>query len=227
MDFDILKTVVISRQSIREFSNKQIAPGVLETILGYSLRTPTSMNLQPYRMILVRDSSIKEKLANCMSQKNAPVVREADVSIIMCSEMGMVLETPKSVFQTLATSSKYTLNTLIHVMFGWIYDVFAFFIRLFRPFSSRITMQAWSQQQVAFLIENICLLAESSGLNSVIMNGYSEAKVQEAFKIPYNFQVSAVIALGYKKEECNPRRKGRFPFGKLFVDVIIDRICSI
>lgn len=116
---------------------------------------------------------------------------------------------------------------LVHVMFGWIYDVFAFFIRLFRPFSSRITMQAWSQQQVAFLIENICLLAESSGLNSVIMNGYSEAKVQEAFKIPYNFQVSAVIALGYKKEECNPRRKGRFPFGKLFVDVIIDRICSI
>ena len=50
------------------------------------------MNLQPYRMILVRDASIKEKLANCMSQKNAPVVREADVSIIMCSEMGMVLE---------------------------------------------------------------------------------------------------------------------------------------
>ena len=37
MDFDILKTVVVSRQSIREFSNKQIAPGVLETILGYSL----------------------------------------------------------------------------------------------------------------------------------------------------------------------------------------------
>ena len=127
----------------------------------------------------------------------------------------------------IVASSKYTLNTLIHVMFGWIYDVFAFFIRLFRPFSSRITMQAWSQQQVAFLIENICLLAESSGLNSVIMNGYSEAKVQEAFKIPYNFQVSAVIALGYKKEECNPRRKGRFPFGKLCVDVIIDRICSI
>lgn len=37
MDFDILRTVVITRQSIREFNNKQIAPGVLETILGYSL----------------------------------------------------------------------------------------------------------------------------------------------------------------------------------------------
>lgn len=97
MDFDILRTVVISRQSIREFNNKQIAPGVLETILGYSLvcivfeyewqRTPTSMNLQPYRMILVRDSAVKEKLADCMSCKNAPIVRESSASIIMCSEM--------------------------------------------------------------------------------------------------------------------------------------------
>ena len=50
------------------------------------------MNLQPYRMILVRDSSAKEKLADCMSQKNAPVVREASVSIIMCSEMSMIME---------------------------------------------------------------------------------------------------------------------------------------
>lgn len=100
-------------------------------------------------------------------------------------------------------------------MFGWIYDVFAFFIRLFRPYSNRITMQAWSQQQVSFIIENICLLAESSGLSSVIMNGYSEEKVQEAFKIPKNFQVSAVVSLGYKKEGYNPKRKGRFPFGKL------------
>lgn len=124
-------------------------------------------------------------------------------------------------------SLKYTLNTVIHTLFGWVYDVFAFFIRLFKPFSSRITMQAWSQQQVAFLIENICLLAESSGLNSVIMNGYSEAKVQEAFKIPKNFQVSAVVALGYKKDDYNPRRKGRFPFGMLFVIMMMDRICSI
>ena len=45
------------------------------------------MNLQPYRMILVRDSAVKEKLADCMSCKNAPIVRESSASIIMCSEM--------------------------------------------------------------------------------------------------------------------------------------------
>ena len=76
-------------------------------------------------------------------------------------------------------------------------------------------MQSWSQQQAAFLIENICLLAESAGLNSAIMNGFSEDALRETFKIPRRYQVAAVVALGYKKEECSPKRKSRFPFGRL------------
>lgn len=53
-------------------------------------RTPTSINLQPYKMILVRDEAMKEPLAACMSKKNAPVVMEAPVSIIVCSDMGRI-----------------------------------------------------------------------------------------------------------------------------------------
>lgn len=36
-DFDILKSVVLTRESIRAFNNDPLEKGVLETILGYSL----------------------------------------------------------------------------------------------------------------------------------------------------------------------------------------------
>lgn len=41
-------------------------------------------------MILVRDEAMKEPLSACMSKKNAPVVLEAPVSIIVCSDMGRI-----------------------------------------------------------------------------------------------------------------------------------------
>lgn len=108
---------------------------------------------------------------------------------------------------------KYTLHTLANVLFGWVLDLVGAVIRWFRPYTARIEMQSWTQQQAAFLIESICLLAEGAGLGSAIMNGFSEDALRETFKIPKRYQVSAVVALGYRKEDFHPKRKGRFPFG--------------
>ena len=46
------------------------------------------MNLQPYRVIVVRDEDVKLKLAACMSEHNAPKVLNAGASLIVCSDMG-------------------------------------------------------------------------------------------------------------------------------------------
>ena len=49
------------------------------------------MNLQPYRMIIVRDSDRKDALADCMSQKNILKIRNSGASSIICSDMGTLL----------------------------------------------------------------------------------------------------------------------------------------
>ena len=112
-------------------------------------------------------------------------------------------------------SSKYTLNTLANVLFGWVYNLVASVIRWFRPYSGRITMQSWSQQQAGFLIQNIVLLAESKGIQTAILNGFSEDKLRTQFHIPQRFQVAAVVCLGYKKEGYEKRQSARFPFGRV------------
>ena len=46
------------------------------------------MNLQPYKVIVVRDPSVKQSLSLCMIQSNAPKVLHSGASLIVCSDMG-------------------------------------------------------------------------------------------------------------------------------------------
>ena len=78
----------------------------------------------------------------------------------------------------------YYSNTVLNVLFGWILDLGLSFMRLFRKSPARITNQAWSFQQASFLIEDLILLAQSKGISSLIMEGFSEEAVRSYMSIP-------------------------------------------
>lgn len=78
----------------------------------------------------------------------------------------------------------YYSNTLLNVFFGWILDLGLWFFRLFRTSPARITNQAWSYQQASFLIEDMILLAQSKGISSLIMEGFSEEALRQYLSIP-------------------------------------------
>lgn len=81
----------------------------------------------------------------------------------------------------------YYSNTIWNFLFGWILDLFMWLGRFFMATPTRLSNQAWSFQQSAFLIEDLILLAQSKGISSLIMEGFSEQRVREAFKIPKRF----------------------------------------
>lgn len=91
-----MKKVVTDRHSVRAFTGAPIEEGVMEEILGYSLvcvwdlidrqRCPSSMNAQPYRMILVRDQEKKEELATMMEAGNDVAVKTSGATVIICAD---------------------------------------------------------------------------------------------------------------------------------------------
>ena len=70
---------------------------------------------------------------------------------------------------------------------------------------------------------NITLLAHSKGIASIIMCGFHEDKLREAFKIPKRFQISGVMGLGYKATNEMSPMTPRFPTGKEHIRVVIRR----
>ena len=61
---------------------------VINHILQLSLRSPSSFNLQPYNIILIKDPKIKSQLAEtCMLGGNAQKIKESSVSAIFCANL--------------------------------------------------------------------------------------------------------------------------------------------
>jgi nitroreductase len=59
----------------------------------------------------------------------------------------------------------------------------------------------WNVRDSSLSAENIVLTAEAEGIGSCILLNIDKAKIKEILKIPENFPVDSVIALGYKAEE--------------------------
>lgn len=58
----------------------------------------------------------------------------------------------------------------------------------------------WGQYDSGAAAENLCLQAAASGLMAHQMGGFDEAKVRDTFKVPKEFAIMAMIAVGYQGE---------------------------
>ncbi|MCE5180700.1 MAG: nitroreductase family protein [Betaproteobacteria bacterium] len=58
----------------------------------------------------------------------------------------------------------------------------------------------WGQYDTGAAAENLCLQAVASGLMAHQMGGFDEARVRDTFKVPKEFAIMAMIAVGYQDE---------------------------
>ena len=92
-------------------------------------------------------------------------------------------------------------------------------------FGHNQTPNRWAQYDSGAAAENLCLQAADSGLMAHQMGGFNVDATREAFKIPAQFTLMAMVAVGYAaniktvtgealEREMQPRK--RKPLGELF-----------
>ena len=71
-----LLDVILSRRSIRRYENKEIPKDVLDQIVEAGRQSPSAMNVQPYRFVIVKKSEIKKEMKSIFSRflEKAPVI---------------------------------------------------------------------------------------------------------------------------------------------------------
>lgn len=72
------------RQSIRKFTATPIQAGTLTQILEAANRAPSAGNAQAYRIFLVTQPSLRQRLARAAG--NQPCVAEAPVVLVFCAD---------------------------------------------------------------------------------------------------------------------------------------------
>jgi nitroreductase len=79
------------RRSVRHFLPDPLKPEELEAILDAGRRSPSWANTQCWRLVVVSDPAVKQKLAECMPPGNpgTKAVLRAPVTIVVCAKLGL------------------------------------------------------------------------------------------------------------------------------------------
>lgn len=71
-----------ARKSVRTYTDEDVTPEQVETILRAAMAAPSGMNMQPWRFVVVREQATKEKLAGGFNK----MIAKAPVVIIVCGK---------------------------------------------------------------------------------------------------------------------------------------------
>ncbi len=85
MEFE---NVILSRRSIRSFTDKEIPSQILEKIMEAARLSPSFQNRQCWRFIVVRDENIRKKLAlkSGLIGKCNFFIKDAPVVVVACAD---------------------------------------------------------------------------------------------------------------------------------------------
>ena len=77
--------VIMSRKSVRSYTDQALSDAQIETLLKAAMAAPTGMNAQPWRFVVVRDQAVKNELAG----PRGGMVAEAPCVIVVCGQTTM------------------------------------------------------------------------------------------------------------------------------------------
>ena len=78
--------VIMSRKSVRSYTDQNVTEAQVETILKAAMAAPTGMNIQPWRFVVVRDQAVKDALAG----PRGGMIAQAPVVVVVCGETVMM-----------------------------------------------------------------------------------------------------------------------------------------
>ena len=89
IDLESFRKVVISRRSVRKFTDKPIPKAVLDDCLDMAMLAPCSSGLQPWEFYVVKSADKKARLVKaCMSQLAAKTAQELIVCVARTDRIG-------------------------------------------------------------------------------------------------------------------------------------------
>ncbi|MDD5687419.1 MAG: nitroreductase family protein [Elusimicrobia bacterium] len=185
-----LKNIFEKRRSVNFFDTKEnINETLLEKIYNIARLVPSSFNLQPWKMLLVKNQEDKRKLRKAAF--NQEKIEDASVVIVLLADMEGYKNTDKLLNDMIAKGyikqeEKEKHSKMPETLYG-------------NPFAGR----GFALRNVGLFAMGFMLAAKDLGVDTHPMDGFEPEKVKEAFKIPDRYEVAMLIAVGYHDKSKN------------------------
>ena len=186
MDF---KDVMAARRAVNFFDpNRDVPEADLAAILETAVRAPSSFNLQPWKVAVLRDPAQKAKLRTLAWDQ--PKVTEAPVILMFLADTEawkMYSPSFERQFSYLVESGRYQPESR---------DAFAASVESLYGQSPEKSL-AFAVKNTAFLAMTVMYAAADAGYVTHPMDGFDHDGVRKAFGIPERFWIPLLMAVGH------------------------------
>jgi len=196
--------VVLDRRSIRKYTNEQVSEEDIRLIMESARQAPSGENAQPWRFIIVKDQASKDFLS--VVGKGGSGRRFTGE--YLSKHMQTRFETLEDEDKKRAAFKKLTSGSVSAFVNQAAFDILVLGKK-----------EVWDAPfDTSAAIENILLTAASLGLGACwlvapCIDIRDELKMKEYFKVPGDYKLYAIIAVGVPGETKNQRP--RLPLNEL------------
>jgi len=176
------------RRSIRTYKPGSIPRSDLLEILRLAGLAPSSMNVQPWRFVVVESPELKEQLAAAAYRQKQ--VTAAPAVIVLYTDMADTVATLDETFHPgmdAATRERMRAGFLSYV-----------------GAMSEPDREVWAAGQGYIALGFLLLVAESHGYQTSAMLGFDPEAVKKLLNLPPNARIPALIAIGKGAEDGFP-----------------------
>jgi nitroreductase len=176
------------RRSIRRYTGAPIPDATLAALLAAVARAPSASNMQPWRLVVVRDRHRLQALQQAAN--NQPQVGTAAAVVALYTDMeDAVAHLDEVVHPDLPAERRTATIASLTRTFGAM---------------GAAERAAWGQAQTGIALGYLLLGAEALGLGTSPMLGFNANEVRTLLDIPPHAPINALVALGIPNEPGFP-----------------------
>lgn len=188
--------VIRQRRAVHHFdAAKEVPDELLKQVIEVAALAPSSFNLQPWSVVILREAAQKEKLQSLAWDQ--PKVSEAPVVLIVLADRNAWKRGHKFLERNFA--EMVAAGAMTEDQRDWFVDACA---DLYGANEKR--RQAFACKNAGFFAMALMLAAKDAGLETHPMDGFDHDAVRNAFNIPDNYWIPLLIAVGYPRPDLPP-----------------------
>nr|WP_287410623.1 nitroreductase family protein [Pseudodesulfovibrio sp.] len=181
MDFS---DIIIKRRAINFFDpTRDVSEDLIKTLLDEAAKAPSSFNLQPWKIKMVRAPERKATLRALAFDQ--PKVTEAPVILLVLADRDGWKE-------GCDTLEKHFTNNLQPQQREWFINTTSALYG-----NSEAASQAFANKNAGLFAMSFMFTATNHGLHTHPMDGFDHEAVKKEFAIPDNYWIPMLIAVGH------------------------------
>ncbi len=181
-------TAIKNRRAVKHYDPDHVMPEEDErTLLEHALLSPTSFNVQHWRIVNVKDNDLREQIKEAAWSQAQ--ITEASMLLVLTGDVGAWNHNPE----------RYWHNAPQEVQ-----DILVPMIRPFYEGKPELQRDE-AVRSLGIAGQTIMLAAKAMGYDSCPMIGFDADAVAKLINLPENHVIGMMIAVGKATKPANPR----------------------